>query len=117
MAAKSIECDETADVYAGRRRRHLIHSLDRFQVNQHVRLNNKFFHHSQKIAAAADQRRRQSIFSRLLREGNCLLQSLRVLVGEGFHAVAPRILSRVIGKSLMRRPMELKTALPTAATA
>ena len=108
---------KTADVHAARCGRYLIHSFNRFQINQHIRLNDKFLHHAQKIAAAANDRRRLPIFSGLLGEGNGLLETSRILVGECFHASAPKILSRVIGKSFMRRPMALKTALPTAATA
>src|ERR1700681_4520888 len=117
MAAESVESDKTADVYTACCSCHLVESFDRLQVNKHIRLDNKFFHEAEQIAATADKRRCLCILTRLLRERNCLLQSPRVRVGEGFHASAPKILSRVIGKSFMRRPIALKMALPTPATA
>src|ERR1700730_11128225 len=117
MAAESVEGDETADVNAACRRRHLIEPLNRLQVNKHVRLDDKVLYQCQKIAATADKRSDLSLLARLLDKQDCLFESLRVDVGEGFHARAPKILSRVIGRSFMRRPMALEMAWARAATA
>src|SRR5580704_10290823 len=117
MARESVEGDETADVNAACRRRHLIEPLNRLKVNKHVRLDDKVLHQGQKIAATADKRSGLSVLSRLLDKRNCLFEGPRVHVGEGFHARASKILSRVIGRSFMRRPMALKMELPTAANA
>ena len=46
---------------------------------------------------------------------NGLPQVPSIYVGKCLHASAPRILSRVIGKSFMRRPIALLTALAIAA--
>ena len=74
----------------------------------------------EQIAAAAGERRRcgRSLL-RLLDERHArAARSRGVGVGEGFHAQRlPEILSRVIGRSFMRRPMALKIALATAAGA
>src|SRR5579872_12737 len=117
MAAKRVKCDESADVHAAWRRRHLIEPLDRLQVYKHIRLDDKFFHQSEKIAAPTDKRSSLTILPCLLNSFYRLIESLRVRVGEGLHAIAPKILSREIGRSFMRRPVALKTALPIAATA
>src|SRR5579864_8955309 len=117
MAAQRVKRDEAADVHAACRRRHLVESFNGLQIYKHIRLDNKFFHHSQKIAATTDKRCGLSILPCLLNSFYRLVESLRVGVGKGFHASAPKILSREIGKSFMRWPIALKMALPTPATA
>src|SRR5258707_11280874 len=98
MSAERIKCDEAADVHAACRRRHLIEPFDRLQIYKHIRLNNKFFHQPQEIAAATDKRSGLSLGPCLLNGLNRLLEGLRVCLGEGFHASTPKILSREIGK-------------------
>ena len=48
---------------------------------------------------------------------NGLAEVARVLIDQGFHAMPPTSLSRLMGKSFMRRPVALKIAFATAATA
>ncbi len=71
----------------------------------------------QQIAAAARDGSVLAAGLRLLNQSERVRKIPRVGVGEGFHASAPMILSLVIGRSFMRLPIALKTALPTAATA
>src|SRR5712691_2629067 len=117
MPAEGVERDKSADVHAAAGLRHLIQTLDGFQVHQHVRADDPLFHHPEQIAAAAGKRRRPPVASRLLRERHRLLKITSIGIDKGFHASAPRILSRVIGRSFIRRPIALKIALATAATA
>src|SRR5262249_23749857 len=83
---------------------------------------------AQHVAAAAGERDRLVCVARTLRDGDGVAKLLREGVGKRPHATppfpapedretAPTILSRVIGRSLIRRPMALNTALATAAGA
>ena len=71
-------------------------------MNQHVRSDQMFVHHADEVATAADSDRPwvAKVFDRVF-------EVTRIDVGEGCYASTPRILSRVIGKSLTRFPIAL----------
>src|SRR5438093_13130136 len=117
MAADRIERCESADPQPATFGLDLIEALDRLQIHDRVRRDQTILHHPEHVAAAAHDRRSAAGLPRLLRERDRALQIRRVRVAEGFHASTSRILSRVIGRSLMRRPIALNTAFATAATA
>ena len=71
-------------------------------MNQHVRSDQIFFLHAEQVATAAD-----SHHGGLAKLFDRVFEVTRIDVGEGFQASAPRILSRVIGKSLTRFPIAL----------
>ena len=70
-------------------------------MNQHVQSDQIFFLHAEEIATAAT-----AITLGWRSFATASLKS-RGLTLEGFHASTPRILSRVIGKSLTRFPIAL----------
>ena len=118
MTADRIDRRCTADREAAALRGDLIEPLDPSQADNHVWRDQAILHHAEHVAAAAGHSDGLSRPVRLLHRGDGALHISRARVPERFHVRAPdRILSRVIGRSLMRRPSALNTALPTAATA
>ena len=99
-------------------RLHLIEALDRLQVDEHVGRDDAAPSQPEQIAAAAGKATPPVRPGALAAtSADRVLDVAGVGVGKGLHASAPRILSRVIGRSFMRRPIALKTALATAAGA
>src|SRR5499427_3085913 len=118
MTAQIIERYQAADRHAaGAARRHLIKTFDRLEIDEHVRRHDPLFHERKQVASAADEGAVFAVFVRLLHQRDGLLEITGISIGKCFHASTPRILSRVIGRSFIRRPIALKTALATAATA
>ena len=117
IPAQCVERDQPADIHAAVRRPDLIETFDRFQVHENIGVDDTLFDEREQVATTANERCGASFLSRLLDESRGVLEITSVGIGKSFHASAPRILSRVIGRSFMRRPIALKIALATAATA
>src|SRR5207244_7306507 len=107
----------TADIHAAIHRLHLIEPTDGLEVHEYIRRYDPLFDQTEQVASTADNRCRSTLLLRLLEEGDRVLEITSIGIGKSFHASAPRILSRVIGRSFIRRPIALKIALATAATA
>jgi acyl transferase domain-containing protein len=125
VAAERIERHEPADRHttAGRGL-HLIEPLDGLQADEDIRCDEPVLHHPEQIAAATGKGDALLVLTRPRDDGNGVRGIARVDVGEGFHArtsfacdSAATILSRVIGRSFIRTPIALATALATAAGA
>src|SRR4029077_17160745 len=96
------------------RRGDLIGIAQTAQADDDVGFDDAFLDEAEQIAAAARERHGFSALVRVLGQLDGLLDVARIRVRKRFHASAPRILSRVIGKSFMRLPIALKIAFPTA---
>src|SRR5262249_54350308 len=116
VAAQRVEGDQYADLYLVSLHRHLVKAVDSFQVHEHVRRDQALLNPSQQIAPDANGRGAAPLVPRLVEQSDRLAEVPRTSVGKGFHASTPRIWSRVIARSLIRRPIALKMALATAAT-
>src|SRR4051812_2990932 len=117
-----IEGHQAADRQAAcRRRPDLVEPFDRLQADEHVWRNQPLLHHPEQVAAAASDRDRSAGAVRLGDEGHRVRDVAWPGVGESLHARSPlparaaTIFSRVIGRSFMRTPIALNTALATAA--
>ncbi len=117
MAAERVERDQPADGHAASLRRHLVQAANGLEAHDEVGRDEALFHHPEQVAAAAGNRGGAAGLACVADERQRVCQIARVGVGEGFHARAPRILSRVIGRSFMRVPVALKIAFATAAGA
>ncbi len=107
IAAQRVERDQPADHHLPALLRHTIERADRFEIDQHVGRDQAFLDHPEKIAATADDRRTLPLLRGFLELAGGVLQIARIDVREGFHASTPKILSRVMGRLLTRRPIAL----------
>ena len=86
---------------------------DPLEIDEDIRRRQVVLEHSQQVAASPDDgSARAGRVETLYRLG----QGPRIDIRETSHASASRTRARVIGSSLIRRPVALKTALPMAAT-
>ena len=111
MPAQRVQRDQPTDVHGVSVLSDRVEAADRLEIDEDVRLGEIILDHPQEIAPASHRCRAVG------REvGNRIVEARRVDVGQPLHASASRIRSRVNGNSLIRRPVALNTALPTAAT-
>ena len=115
MAADRVERHQPAKRQAARRRRRLVEIPDRREPHDEVGCDDPILHHAEQIAAAAGKGDGAAAAPCVAGERDGLLEVAGVGVRQSFHASAPRILSRVIGRSFMRRPIALEIAFATAA--
>jgi len=98
----------------------LIDTFHGLEIDEDIRhagsrpVHDPLLHELQEIRPSGGERDGPAVLSSRLRERHRLIQGTRVLVCESFHASAPRILSRVMGRSFIRSPVALKIALATA---
>ena len=115
VPAQPVKSDQPTDGYSAAAGRQLVQPFDRLQADDHVRPDDALLHERQQIAAAPGKRGGLAALPRVGGPRNGLPKVPSIYVGKCLHASAPRILSRVIGKSFMRRPIALLTALAIAA--
>src|SRR6185295_11356866 len=94
---------------------------DEPEIHQNIGRYDSLLDHAEEVAAAAVESGHFAFASGLLGQHHGVFRIAGICAGKGFHTrspeTAPRMRLRVIGRSFMRRPIALKIALPTAATA
>ena len=117
VPTESVECDQSTDPNTAPGRLNLVVPNHRLEAHHQVRFLDPLFDHAQQIASSAGVRRSGAGRAGHSRQGHRLTQRARVRVAQRLHVNASMILSRVIGRSFIRRPIALKMAFPTAAGA
>ena len=107
VPAQGIQCDLTTDGHTRRRLRHLVQIRHRLEIDDDVGLDNAVLHQLKHVGAATCEDGVLPRGARLLGAASRVLRRSGVRVRKSLHASAPRILSRVMGRSLMRRPIAL----------
>src|SRR6185436_10550396 len=103
------------DGEAAVRAAHLVEVLHRLERDDDVGADDALLDEPEQVAAAASVPGGTTIAAGAARERDGVLGVFGGLVGKCLHASAPRILSLVIGRSFIRRPIALKMALAIAA--
>src|SRR5262249_45366486 len=102
MPAQGVQGDEATDVHTVICRLHLIETLYRFQIHKDIWPDDALFNEREQVASSSDECGCVPLLACLLGQRHRMLQITSIGIGKRFHASAPKILSRVIGRSFMR---------------
>ena len=117
MAGQLGQGDQAADQGFRGGNRHRTGIAHGAQIDQDVGLVGPVFDLLQQIRPAAGEGERPARGGCRTGRGHGFGYRTRIDIGQRFHPIAPRILSRVMGSDVMRLPVALKMAFATAAGA
>src|SRR5215831_19473496 len=117
MVGKLGQGDQAADQGFRRGHRHRTGLEHGTQIDNDVGLVSPVFDLLQHIRTAAGEGERPATCGCCTGRCHGVGYGTRIDIGQGFHPIAPKILSRVMGSDVMRLPVALKMAFATAAGA
>src|SRR5262245_48865457 len=117
MAGKFGQGDQATDQGFRGGHRHRTGIAHGAQIDNDVSLVGPVFDLLQDIRPATGESEGSACCCRRTGRGHGVGEGTRIDIGQRFHAIAPRILSRVMGSDVMRLPVALKMAFATAAGA